>query len=446
MVSDRPKTGDLSIKDLHEARRKIAELEGLLAEKSSAEEALREAEERYRALFEQAADHILVFDPETLKPVAFNQRVCDDLGYTQEEILSMTIADLDIKDSAEVITQRSKEIIEHGPQTIETLVRTKSGEIHNHWVNIKAINTGGRTLIQTIARDITDRKRIDEELRFSQMRLNEAQDLAQMGNWERDLKSGKIYPSDGLYRIFGYAPGEVTLTNRFLNNLIHPEHKKLFQEFLQKTYSGSQPANYEFCFYRKDGAQRYAYCQTRIIKDSSGKPVRVFGTLKDITEFKITESALKEKEKALQEQTESLKEVNTALKVLLDHREDEKVKLEENILGNVKKLVFPYTARLKRGQLSEEQKTLLSIVESNLAQITSQFTTRLSSATIGLTPKELEIAALVRDGMSCKEIATIMNVSENAVRFHRFNIRHKLGLNKKSINLRSYLCRHLSSP
>jgi PAS domain S-box-containing protein len=443
MVSDRSKTEGQLIKDLNEARQKIAELERLLAEKSRAEEGLKEAEERYRALFEQAADHILVFDPETLKPVAFNQRVCDDMGYTQEEILSMTIADLDVKDSAEVIAQRTKKIIENGQQTIETLVRTKSGDIHTHWVNIKAINTGGRTLIQTIARDITDRKRMDEELRLSQVRLNEAQDLAQMGSWERDLKSGKIYPSDGLYRIFGYEPGEVTLTNRFLNNLIHPEHKRLFQDFLQNTYSGSQPANYEFCFYRKDGAQRYAYCQTRIIKDSSGQPIRVFGTLKDITEFKITESALKEKEKALQEQAESLKEVNTALKVLLDHRQDEKVKLEENILGNVKKLVFPYLTRLKRGQLSEEQKTLLGIVESNLAQITSQFTTRLSSTTIGLTPKELEIAALVRDGMSCKEIAAVMNVSENAVRFHRFNIRHKLGLNKKSINLRSYL-QHIS--
>ena len=60
-----------------------------------------------------------------------------------------------------------------------------------------------------------------------------------------------------------------------------------------------------------------------------------------------------------------------------------------------------------------------------------------------VTPKELEIAALVRDGMSCKEIAEVMRVSENAVRFHRFNIRHKLGLNKKSINLRSYL-QHIS--
>jgi DNA-binding CsgD family transcriptional regulator len=146
-----------------------------------------------------------------------------------------------------------------------------------------------------------------------------------------------------------------------------------------------------------------------------------------------------EKEKALREQTESLKEVNTALKVLLDHREAEKVGLEENILGNVKKLVLPYLTRLKRGHLSEEQKTLLNIVETNLAQITSQFTAKLSSTTIGLTPRELEIAVLVRDGMSCKEIASVMSVSENAVKFHRFNLRHKLGLNKKSINLRSYL-------
>jgi DNA-binding CsgD family transcriptional regulator len=60
-----------------------------------------------------------------------------------------------------------------------------------------------------------------------------------------------------------------------------------------------------------------------------------------------------------------------------------------------------------------------------------------------VTPKELEIAALVRDGMSCKEIAAVMSILENAVKFHRFNIRGKLGLNKKSINLRSYL-QHIS--
>jgi PAS domain S-box-containing protein len=443
MGPDRAKKSAQLIKDLAEARRKLVGLQKLLAEKNRAEEALRETEQRYRALFEQAADHILVFDPETLKPVAFNQRVCDDLGYTREEIMSMTIADLDVKDSAEVIAQRAKNIIDNGPQTIETLVRTKSGDIHNHWVNITAINTGGRTLIQTIARNITDRKKMEEELRLSQVRLNEAQDLAQMGSWERDLESGKIYPSEGLYRIFGYEPGEVTLTSWFLNNLIHPEHRESFQEFLQNTYSDGKPANYEFCFYRKDGSLRYAHCQTRIIKDSSGQPIRVFGTLKDITEFKLIELTLIEKEKTLKEQAESLKEVNTALKVLLDHREVERMKLEENILGNVKQLITPYMQRLKWGQLSEEQKTLLNIVESNLAHITSQFTATLSSTTIGLTPKELEIAGLVKDGMSCKEIATVMNVSENAVRFHRFNIRYKLGLNKKGVNLRSYL-QHIS--
>lgn len=90
----------------------------------------------------------------------------------------------------------------------------------------------GVYLIQNIGRDITDRKMMEDELRLSHLRLNEAQDLAQMESWERDLKNGKSYTSEGLYRIFGYEPGEVTFSNRFLNNLIHPEHRDLFQEFL----------------------------------------------------------------------------------------------------------------------------------------------------------------------------------------------------------------------
>jgi PAS domain-containing protein len=111
MDSDRSKTRAQLIEDLTEARRKIAGLEGLLAEKNHTEEALKEAEQRYRAPFEQAADHILVFDPKALKPVAFNQRVCDDMGYTREEILSMIIADLEAKDPAEEIALRTKNII-----------------------------------------------------------------------------------------------------------------------------------------------------------------------------------------------------------------------------------------------------------------------------------------------------------------------------------------------
>ena len=111
MSPNRSKEEAQGIKDLTEAHRKIAEMERLLAEKSCAEEELKEAEERYRALFEQAADHILVFDPKALKPVAFNQRVCDDMGYTREEILSMIIADLEAKDPAEEIALRTKNII-----------------------------------------------------------------------------------------------------------------------------------------------------------------------------------------------------------------------------------------------------------------------------------------------------------------------------------------------
>ena len=82
---------------------------------------------------------------------------------------------------------------------------------------------------------------------------------------------------------------------------------------------------------------------------------------------------------------------------------------------------------------------LLEIIELNLKEITSQFASRLTSKFVGLTPRELEVASLVRDGKTTSEIAQILYISENSVAFHRRNIRSKLGLNREKANLRSYL-------
>lgn len=415
-------------------------MEAMLSEKEETEAALREMEVRYRALFEQAADSILLFDAATAAPVAFNDRACAELGYTRDEMQHLSLSDIEAKESLSDIRRHFGDIIRNGSDTFETQVKTKKGEIRTYWTIAKAISIGGKTFIQAIARDITERKKMEEKIRFSEERLKEAQSLAQMGSWDRDLRTGEIFQSEGLYRLFGYEPGEVVLSNELLDSLIHPAHKGLFKDFLENTFSGTRSANYEFCFFRKDGAKRYAFAETNIIRDRTGKPIRVSGTLKDITEFKLAEMALKEKEKELQDQADRLREVNTALKVLLSHLEAEKAQLKEDMQSNIKKLILPYLERLKNMcGAQREKKTMIEILESNLSQIASSFSTKLSSRAVGLTPRELEVASLVRDGLRSKEIAHMLCISENAVRFHRYNIRRKLGLQNKGLNLRSYL-------
>jgi DNA-binding CsgD family transcriptional regulator len=159
----------------------------------------------------------------------------------------------------------------------------------------------------------------------------------------------------------------------------------------------------------------------------------------DITNRKEIEKALLESEKKLKEKALELMESNTALKVLLRQREDDKKEFEENILSNIKHLVFPYIEKLKKKKDGDEGFDYLNILESNLNEIITPFASKMSSSYIGLTPKEIQIANLIKDGKQDKDIMEILNISLDTVKTHRQNIRKKLGIYGKRINLRTFL-------
>ena len=159
----------------------------------------------------------------------------------------------------------------------------------------------------------------------------------------------------------------------------------------------------------------------------------------DIRERKRAEEALREREAALEARTTELEETNRALRVLLKRMDEDKRELEEKVSLNIKELVVPYAEKLKKSRLGAKQMTYLSILESNLNDIVSPFVYRLSSKYLGFTPTEIQVASLVRDGKTTKEIAELLNSSDRTIECHRRNIRMKIGIKKEKANLRSFL-------
>ena len=193
---------------------------------------------------------------------------------------------------------------------------------------------------------------------------------------------------------------------------------------------------HDYPCHSEDGPHWY---YMRAIRMSGLGPVRVVASHEEITALKLTEEALRKSQEELIEQKQSLEEAYIAMKVLLKQREEDKLDLEKKVLSNVKDLVLPYVEKLKNPRLKAKDRTLVDIIDTHLQDIISPLLQRFANAKILLTPQEMQVAALVKDGKTSKEIADVLNVSETTVNFHRKNLRVKFGLRNKRTNLRSYL-------
>ena len=166
---------------------------------------------------------------------------------------------------------------------------------------------------------------------------------------------------------------------------------------------------------------------------------RALKELAEHNERRKAEDDLKRSEKELQLKSKTLEEANIALKVLLKHREEDRSVMEENILSNVKKLILPSIDKLKNLKLNETQLDHVNIMENHVKEIISPFLHNLTTKHFDMTPREIQIATLIKEGKTTKEMTEYLNISATAVDFHRKNIRSKLGIKNSKTNLRSFL-------
>ena len=199
---------------------------------------------------------------------------------------------------------------------------------------------------------------------------------------------------------------------------------------------------------RKTLEGKYWFQHGYPVLDDQGEMVGLIEIDQDITERKRSEEELikhrdtledlvKERTDELEQKSRSLEELNVTLKVLLQQVQEDREKLEHRLVSNVKRLVLPYVEKMKKGHLDERTLSYLRIAESNLTEIMSPFLHKIQQ--LRLTPRETQVASLIKDGKATKEIGKILGIAPSAVNTLRNRMRSKLHLNKKKINLRTYL-------
>jgi PAS domain S-box-containing protein len=216
---------------------------------------------------------------------------------------------------------------------------------------------------------------------------------------------------------------------------------------VRATKQGDVVLNEEWTVRRCDGKKLNILCNSGPIRDSHGNLIAGMVLWRDITEHKLREEELRvnhiakyrDMEEELQAKSNRLLEVNSALKALLRQRDEDRKEFEEAVVTNIENLIMPYIRRMKNSALSTFHASLLEILESHLTELTSKFGKTLALEYRVLTPTEMRVAALVKEGKTSKEIAELLCISEKTASFHRNNIRTKLGLRGMGANLRSHL-------
>jgi DNA-binding NarL/FixJ family response regulator len=147
---------------------------------------------------------------------------------------------------------------------------------------------------------------------------------------------------------------------------------------------------------------------------------------------------LGEAHKALQREHQSLQEMNIALRAVLSRLEEEKQEIRASILANIQKILMPIVFELEL-EVTGRQRSYVTLLRQNLQEIASPFLSHISRNHMELSPVEIAISTMIRNGLATKEIAQLRCISSATVRRHRENIRKKLGLRNRRANLVTYL-------
>jgi PAS domain S-box-containing protein len=404
-------------------------------ERKRAEEALRESNETLRALINASPLAIMAIDPGS-KVTMWNPAAERIFGWTESEVLGQYIPIVPPDKSAEHDELRVRAFSGDTFTGVEVVRWRKDGTVIDVSLSTAPVygSDGHIKSIMAVVEDISKRKGTESALKQSEEKFRALFDHTPGIAFVIDRDTKVIAANKLRQSLLGDDIGLRALERRGVS----PETRKFWHAVETQVIESGWPAWYTEIVRDRDRQARYYETRLRPI-DKDGKVTMIIGVSYDVTESVKAEEIIRESEAKLRRQSEHLEEVNAALNVLLKRRDEDKQELEEKVVANVKELVLPYLQRLKQSGLNPQQTTIATILESNLREIVSPFVTRLSSRFVNLTPTELKVADLIRDGRTSKEIASLLNLSHNTILFHRHNIRGKLDLKKKKTNLRSYL-------
>jgi diguanylate cyclase (GGDEF)-like protein/PAS domain S-box-containing protein len=249
---------------------------------------------RFRASMDLSGDMIVLIDRATMRFADVNDTACKLLGYSREELLGMGPQDI-LPESRDELARIYDEMIASpsSHDSMKSRYLRKDGSSFPFESTRRVLRSGDGWVIVAISRDISERIASEAALRESNERFDSAVRATNDVIWDWNLATGELWWNENLAKVFGYRLEDIDRTNKFWEDNIHPADRQRVASGVDNAIkSGEENWGDEYRFRRRDGTYAFVYDRGRLIRDDSGKPVRMIGAMADVTARKEAEERL----------------------------------------------------------------------------------------------------------------------------------------------------------
>jgi PAS domain S-box-containing protein len=268
--------------------------------KRERELALSRSEDRFKRLVEQAADAIFVHDLEG-RFVDVNRRACESLGYTREELLSMSVADIETSFEPGSLEHLWNQIASGPPLTLEGVHRRKDGTTFPVEIRVGVFESEDRPLMLALARDVSERREVEEKIRETEARYRTLVEQIPAVTYiqepiESDIPKAITYMSPQYEAMLGYPANAEMIDEEHWLETLHPEDRERVLAEEVRTDETGEPYRVEYRLIARDGSVVWVRDEAELVRNGDDEPLYWLGVQYDITEQKRTEEELRKSE------------------------------------------------------------------------------------------------------------------------------------------------------
>lgn len=439
--------------------------------KKEMERALRSSEKRFRDFLDNLGD--TAYELDAFGNITYVNRAAEALtGLPIKELIGKPFLPMFVGKSQEIAMDAYQRVL--NKESLELKLTFTNGKIA-HFKNEPLIDEDGRIIgVFGIARDITELVKAEEALKKSEERYRSLAENSKVGFWQTTVEGHTLYINPAMCRMLEIEDPE-ELHGKTYHSFYDAKNREIVKRELAKREKGLS-STYEVELTGKKGTRRNVMISGAPIFHLQDEIHSAIGTVTDITDKKRAEKALMEahdnlehmvrertvqlktaydrlkrdeielsqRKLALESLNKELMETNLAVSVLAKNIDRKKEELEKKVYQICNGKLMPILKKLQKDVHCKKREADLELVINYLNEIIHE-TPLINNIGSHLTEQELRVAFLVKKGLTSEQIADMLCISSNTVKTHRKNIRKKMKIDHKDINLVSYLKTRLSS-